>query len=183
MSPGKRLAVLALVVLLGIIAGCTALDSPSLAVLRFYQAIQNRDDAGYRATMDPDLRSQPNPFFLLDALRFGAGLEGIGLGVGLESFSNLSIGDLHYRLLDQAGDRAHVQVTGRLRLGNFGIEAPFCDEHLVRRIGGRWLVSYDEAEHTAKVDRWQARWSQLMGQVDPSNIGSSLAGMLDFCLE
>jgi hypothetical protein len=31
------------------------------------------------------------------------------------------------------------------------------------------------------VDRWQQHWSELMQQVDPSNIGDSLAGMLDFC--
>lgn len=181
MSSGRRLARLAVLVLALMLVGCAALDSPSVAVLRLYQAIRNQDDAAYRASLDPDLRSQPNPFFLLDALRFGAGLEGIGLGIGLEGFTQLSFGDLHYRLLDQTAERAHVQVTGKLRLATLGAEVPFCDEHLVMKIGGRWLVSYDEVEHTAKVDRWQERWSQLMQQVDPSNIGTSLVGMLDFC--
>jgi hypothetical protein len=181
MSAGKRSTLLTMLALTVLLASCTVLDSPSLAVLRLYQAIQNQDDAAYRASMDPDLRSQPNPFFLLDALRFGAGLEGISLGIGLDSFTQLSLGDLHYRTLDRTGDRAHVQVTGKLGLVTLGAAVPFCDEHLAKRIGGRWLVSYDEIGHTAKVDRWQQRWSQLMQQVEPSNIGSSLAGMLDFC--
>jgi hypothetical protein len=181
MNTGRHLARTIVLVLAVMLSGCGALDSPSLGVLRLYQALENQDDAAYRASMDPDLRSQPNPFFLLDALRFGAGLQGIGLGVGLESFTQLSFRDLHYRTLDQAADRALVRVTGKLRLAALGAEAPFCDEHLVRKIDGRWLVSYDEVEHTAKVDRWQQRWSQLMQQVDPSNIGASLEGMLDFC--
>jgi hypothetical protein len=181
MNSGKRLTRTIVLVLAVMLCGCTALDSPSLAVLRLYQAIRNQDVAAYRASMDPDLLSQPNPFFLLDALRFGAGLEGIGLGVGLESFTQLNFGDLRYRVVDQAADRAHIRVTGKLRLAALGAEAPFCDEHLVARIGGRWLVSYDEAEHTAKIDRWQQRWSQLMQEANPSNVDGSLAGMLDFC--
>jgi hypothetical protein len=181
MSSGRYLARTIMLVLAVMLSACTALNTPSLAVLRLYQAIQNQDDAAYHASIDPDLRSQPNPFFLLDALRFGAGLEGIGLGVGLEQVTQLRLGDLRYRILDQAADRAHVRVTGKLRLPTLDAEVPFCDEHLVMKIGGRWLVSYDEAEHATKIDRWQQRWSQLMQQVDPSNIGSSLAGMLDFC--
>jgi hypothetical protein len=181
MSPGRRLALLTVLVPVVMLAGCAVLDSPGLGVLRLYQSLQNQDDAAYRTSMDPDLRDQPNPFYLLDALRFAAGLQNIGLGTGLESFTQLGLSDLHYRTVDQAGDRAHVRVTGTLRLAALGVEAPFCDEHLVRRIGGRWLVSYDEVEHTAKVDRWQRRWSQLMEDLGPSNIGSSVAGMLNFC--
>jgi hypothetical protein len=181
MDSGRHLARTIVLVLTIMLSGCGAFDSPSLAVLRLYQALQNQDDAAYLASLDPDLRSQPNPFFLLDALRFGAGLEGIGLGIGLDQFAHLSFGDLHYRALDRAGARAHVQVRGKLRLATLGVEAPFCDEHLVMKSGGRWLVSYDEIEHTAKVDRWQERWSQLMQEVAPSNIGRSLTGMLNFC--
>ena len=181
MNSGIRLTRAIMLVLAVMLSGCAALDSPSLAVLRLYQAIQNQDDAAYRAGMDPDLLSQPNPFFLLDALRFGAGLQGVGLGTGLEPFRQLDFDDLHYRMLDQAADRAHVRVTGKLRLAALGAEVPFCDEHLVARIGGRWLVSYDEAEHTAKIDRWQQRWSQLMQEANPSNVDGSLAGMLNFC--
>jgi hypothetical protein len=181
MNSGKRLTKTIMLVLAVMLSDCAALDSPSLAVLRLYQAIQNQDVVAYQASMDPDLLSQPNPFFLLDALRFGAGLEGIGLGVGLESFTQLNFGDFHYRVVDQAADRAHIRVTGKLRLPTLDAEAPFCDEHLVMKIGGRWLVSYDEAEHMAKIDRWQQRWSQLMREVDPSNVGSSLAALLDFC--
>jgi hypothetical protein len=165
------------------LAGCAVFDSPGLGALRLYQAIQNQNDSAYLASLDPSLRTQPNPFFLLDALRFGAGVEGIDQGVGLQQFTQLRFSDLHYRTFDRTADDAHVRVTGNLSLPVLGVVVPFCDEHLVKRIGGRWLVSYDEAEHTAKVDRWQQRWSSLMDQVNPSNIRASLAGMLDFCAQ
>lgn len=61
MGSDERLARLIPLVLAVTLAGCTALDSPSLAVLHLCQAIRNQDHASYRASLDPDRHGREIP--------------------------------------------------------------------------------------------------------------------------
>lgn len=139
---------------------CGSRNSPEAAVQRFYEALEAQDMDKYLDTLDPDLRQRPNPMALLNAFNFGVSFGGFGIGFDLGALTRVSFREMSYRTLDVSEGRAHVQVEGKVRILALGMEVPFCDVHLARKVKGRWYVSYDEAEEQAKFERWQSWYEQ-----------------------
>ncbi|MCX6031853.1 MAG: hypothetical protein NT169_21445 [Chloroflexi bacterium] len=164
-----------------VLSACGAHNTPEAAVERLYKAVEAQDTDKYLDAIDPAMRSQPNLMGMFNGLSLSAGFGGFGVGLNLKSLSKTSFREMSYRMVDSRGDVAHVQAEGKMRMAALGMELSFCDIHLMRKIKGQWLVSYDQAEQEAKLARWQQRLNEQDATANPTNPWAGLETMLDFC--
>ena len=177
---GMVVCLLLVAVLLPTACGGNRARGPESAVQRLYQALEAQDMNEYLDALDPALRGEPDLLPLLSALNVSGGFGGFSLGVDLGSLTKLSFREMRYQQLDVSSDRAHVQADGKMRVLLLAMEVSFCDVHLVRKVGGQWYVSYDQAEQEAKLKRWQ-QWFEQNGAAPQLPFGKTLSEMFNFC--
>ena len=133
---------LTLLLTLVMVVGCSGSPyrSPEATVEEMYAAISAGDMDRYMDAIHPDNRKRPDPFGLLSAVSVGFGAGGFSLGADLSKLFQITVQDLELHTQQENGTYALVTARGKLRMPILMMEMDFCEQHDLRREGGRWYV-------------------------------------------
>ena len=115
-------------------------SSPEGVVERFYMALQKNDQDTMLDCIDPDLRVGIDPYGSI-------GLPGVDcLRIVLEKLEEkgkklIELSKMRYKVLDNDGTVAHVQVNGRVKILDIGLVREFQLVHRTIKKNGHWYLT------------------------------------------
>jgi hypothetical protein len=114
-------------------------NTPEGVTRKLFDSLQENDANKYLDSITPADRQQPGYFFYRQLIQgiFG----GLGLGSMEASKLKISFAEMKYTEISNDGRIAQVQVSGKLRDLNMGLEDDFSTVVNVVRIDQTWLVS------------------------------------------
>lgn len=141
-------------------------NSPEGVVRKILDAVEKQDADQYLDALDPDLRDQPNYFFV-NALVKGL-LSYLGLS-GMGDLSQVAFRDLSFQTLSDDGKVGEVYVQGKMRNLALATEGDFSGTFFTRNINGRWYVSSQSqaaaptSDPNLKLIPWRVELSEPSG--------------------